>query len=243
MSSEGEGSDEYVNPLDQATKWPSLMDVQSKGKHSFASDIIHPQPSPFFSLPPELRNNIYKLVLPTGQVHTVYAKSRDLKPTMAEPAISRTCRQIRQETLALFYGLNRFKMCSEVNCVTVFASWWHTTGRKHDANVESLHAVREAMNRLYKQTAMDLWWGSVDLPEGSLAHLHFAFRSLARVICTVGPPCAYSSIYDRMGTCRAPDAKRFSRVTETPSEVHRLSPPESPWRIIEGEFYMTLNYR
>jgi hypothetical protein len=52
------------------------------------------------SLPGELRNNIYELCL---------AKSTYIYAERATPALTATCRQIRQESLPIYYGLNTFR--------------------------------------------------------------------------------------------------------------------------------------
>ncbi|KAK7914057.1 hypothetical protein PG985_011760 [Apiospora marii] len=61
----------------------------------------------FLDLPPELRNKIYYLAL--GEYET---SSDPYGPTtctaLAPPALTRTNRQIRKETLGLYYSQNRF---------------------------------------------------------------------------------------------------------------------------------------
>ncbi|KAK4613334.1 hypothetical protein CLAFUW4_08977 [Fulvia fulva] len=74
----------------------------------------------FMSLPPELRNNIYEIVLlhPGGldiQPVTMVRGNRMRKfkpevPTSRVPDIARVPRQIRQEVLSLHYGLNTFSV-------------------------------------------------------------------------------------------------------------------------------------
>ncbi|KAK3724003.1 hypothetical protein LTR37_001487 [Vermiconidia calcicola] len=55
------------------------------------------------ALPAELRNWIYQLVLPSGEFIALY-EDDDSK----EPALSRTCSQIRNETLPMWYAINAF---------------------------------------------------------------------------------------------------------------------------------------
>ncbi|KAM3417274.1 hypothetical protein BST61_g5530 [Cercospora zeina] len=63
--------------------------------------------SPFGKLSAELRNNIYKLVLEADKPLAVCSQSPDLY-TAAQPPITRVCRQIREETLQMFYHSNTF---------------------------------------------------------------------------------------------------------------------------------------
>lgn len=71
---------------------------------------------PFLNLPPELRNYIYELVLLRPNSITV-ASSMDneaaaqvtLKAVL-QPALTRTCRQLRVDGLPVFYGGNTFEI-------------------------------------------------------------------------------------------------------------------------------------
>ena len=61
-------------------------------------------------LPPELRDRIYRLVLPTGMKlgsHGPYPRS--------ELSIMQTCRTVRKETIPIFYGMNTFMLTGEVH--------------------------------------------------------------------------------------------------------------------------------
>lgn len=60
---------------------------------------------PFLRLPPELRNVIYRLVLVT------FDNKGGLFPVfLTQPALTRVNRQIRKETLGIFYAENKFAM-------------------------------------------------------------------------------------------------------------------------------------
>ena len=56
-------------------------------------------------LSPELRNAIYELVLLDEEPINI-AKER-------QPAITRVCRQVRQECIAMYYFHNKFSFCTK----------------------------------------------------------------------------------------------------------------------------------
>jgi hypothetical protein len=66
-----------------------------------------------YKLSPELRNNIYELVLVTsGKATQADGKQTTTSVeiiTETQPALLRTCRQIRSEGLAMYYHHNIFK--------------------------------------------------------------------------------------------------------------------------------------
>ena len=70
------------------------------------------KPSPLTSLPPELRNYIYKLVFPSDQILGVRRFSNvrhaKKKPKFSEPALLRTCKFIRKEASGLLFHMNSF---------------------------------------------------------------------------------------------------------------------------------------
>ena len=59
----------------------------------------------FLDLPKELRNDIYFRVIRQGCVFVIY--HYDPVP-LREPAIAAVCRQVRTESLSIFYGNNTF---------------------------------------------------------------------------------------------------------------------------------------
>ncbi|KAK4612240.1 hypothetical protein CLAFUW4_12887 [Fulvia fulva] len=67
-------------------------------------------PTTFLSLPPELRNEIYKLAIDYDDEICVTGKSeRDLHATNARgAAVLRSCRQVHDELVAILYGSNTF---------------------------------------------------------------------------------------------------------------------------------------
>ena len=74
------------------------------------------QQSSLLGLPPEIRNNIFALVV---------VRSRPLGPLwngamIKEPALVATCRQIRSEALSLFYGDNTLQYVTSHHAFTAF---------------------------------------------------------------------------------------------------------------------------
>ena len=72
-----------------------------------AKDIANlemdPEKTDFLDLPPELRNRIYELSLVQGRsINPVHLEDQ------RQPAITRTCHQIRKETLPIYYSQNHF---------------------------------------------------------------------------------------------------------------------------------------
>lgn len=67
----------------------------------------------FLSLPAELRNRIYEMVFHRSQSCNLTAANhsrggRAFQHHVAQPSLTRTCQQIRNETLPVFYGSNWF---------------------------------------------------------------------------------------------------------------------------------------
>ncbi|KAK5692717.1 hypothetical protein LTR17_025348, partial [Elasticomyces elasticus] len=63
-------------------------------------------------LPAELRNHIFELALVSKNARvSIYLQGGHFTPPSAtQPGISRTNRQLRQETLPIFYGQNAFEI-------------------------------------------------------------------------------------------------------------------------------------
>ncbi|KAK5710032.1 hypothetical protein LTR17_019253 [Elasticomyces elasticus] len=62
------------------------------------------KPSLLLTLPPEFRNRIWEYALVSPQKIVIN------KDTWKQPPLLRTCKQIRQETAPMYYGLNKFSM-------------------------------------------------------------------------------------------------------------------------------------
>lgn len=63
------------------------------------------QPCRVFEIAPELRNNIYSLVLASPHDILIPASGR-----LATPALLNVCQQVRQEATQLYYAENTFKV-------------------------------------------------------------------------------------------------------------------------------------
>jgi hypothetical protein len=77
----------------------TIMDRQAATEHNNSAPDAY-----ILRMPPETRNRIYDAVLPQGT--TVRETSHNTLP--AEPAILRTCRQIRSEARGLYYARQCF---------------------------------------------------------------------------------------------------------------------------------------
>lgn len=72
----------------------------------------------FLSLPAELRNRIYELVVTSDDEKESCKESAAICIPSLQPPLTRTCRTIRSETLAMYYSRNRF---SYAGCDNEFA--------------------------------------------------------------------------------------------------------------------------
>ncbi|PPJ51503.1 hypothetical protein CBER1_07969 [Cercospora berteroae] len=101
-------------------------------------------------LPAELRNNIYKFVLEAEKPLVICSQSRNLN-TATQPSLTRVCRQIRSETLEIFYHSNTFIAEIETYSETTWSKadgvtdradqiekWFNCTTRKHYTTIHDL---------------------------------------------------------------------------------------------------------
>ncbi|KAK4959881.1 hypothetical protein LTR10_002769 [Elasticomyces elasticus] len=83
----------------------------ARAAHELAVATGAIQPFPFMELPPELRNRVYEICIPFGQSCIIpgacHHCSEDDPPI--QPAITRISRDVRTESLAMFYALNKFQ--------------------------------------------------------------------------------------------------------------------------------------
>lgn len=79
------------------------INVLARHQSSGAAPVM--QRIPFTTLPAEIRNHIYELALPSKEVELVVASPflDDLMALGIQPAITRTSKQLRSETLPMFY--------------------------------------------------------------------------------------------------------------------------------------------
>lgn len=108
MESTGENAREMANgdsPSSQTTSTDSSKKPAST-MHSATADSH----CALLSLPPEIRNRIYEYAvveLPCVEIH-LRQHQEPCGHGGEQPALTRTCRQIRNESLGLFYELNAF---------------------------------------------------------------------------------------------------------------------------------------
>ncbi|KAK5741907.1 hypothetical protein LTR17_003655 [Elasticomyces elasticus] len=101
-----------VSGQDGKRRWiKTEEDVDRRRRGGRMADATLPQ---LLRLPPELRNLIYELVLIKDEPISV----RDWKLCCVGPALIRTSRLVRSETMPIFYGANKF----EGSWVTDFSS-------------------------------------------------------------------------------------------------------------------------
>ena len=79
-----------------------------------------PNPSPFLKLPAELRNHIYDIVLISTKVFRlddifIYIHPEEVLYPLHQPPLTCVCRQVRSETLPIFYRDNIFFTDSRID--------------------------------------------------------------------------------------------------------------------------------
>ncbi|KAK5725041.1 hypothetical protein LTR17_013332 [Elasticomyces elasticus] len=91
----------------------------AKTAEGFAASVL---PFPFLRLPPELRNNIYELCIPRGNARVPSPCHCHQWDPAVEPAITKVCREIRSESLPIFYDCNTIEFHTlRYNFSTLFA--------------------------------------------------------------------------------------------------------------------------
>jgi hypothetical protein len=141
---------------DKATRsadWPPYIllgpTLHSAASHSMPIPAEEPDSVGFLSLPPELRNRIYDLVLGEFDIELVLSKSQP------RPPLLRTCRQIRAEASMLYYARTFLVTSAETNCVPWLRSI-PAAMRKHMKPVRLLNGKK--------------WFGSYDVLICRLLH-------------------------------------------------------------------------
>lgn len=107
--------------------------------------------SPFLELPPELRNEIYRHVIVVGHDEDLhededYVEIAIHRPYVTEPALLAVNRQIRSETVSIFYGENIFRIKGSVIIV-------HFLRTADEDVVRSLRYVQIKTGELQKRNA------------------------------------------------------------------------------------------
>lgn len=99
---------------------------RSKHKLSRATDKEHDRwACPFLSLPPEMRNMIYRYALVEGDIF--------MDPTMTQPAVLQLNRQIRSEAKQIYYQENNFYWALWANNAEKYIAWCTTSKQRRNA--------------------------------------------------------------------------------------------------------------
>ena len=155
--------------------------------------------SPFNKLPAELKNMIWDLILPKGSAELGTAAA-------TQPALLRVCRQIRNETLPMFYGNTDFHSFVYMNgarsndnrCTLVPESslewilhWLNTLPSAAHGAARSLNVLiltKENWANFQSIDGQDIWEGF-----GKSLALRGYTGSRVKVTITALPPKAYTS--------------------------------------------------
>ena len=113
-----------------------------------------PQTSPLLKLPPELRDRIYEFAVLSPHVviltrwtvdvsWDMYGSAPIDRSLVAQPALTKTCRQIRAEALAVFYSSTTFLVLDHVARRTVAEAWLVAIGRENRARPRQVYTDYE----------------------------------------------------------------------------------------------------
>jgi hypothetical protein len=124
----------HRTPLHPSATMASSSNVPDRGRLS----NLNPQ-TPLFNLSGELRNALYRLVLPTVPTGYKVLVFQATEPN-GEPAILQANKQIRSEAASLYYS-NIFQLEVEANSLYVLADWAAPLARTDFANLRHLEIV------------------------------------------------------------------------------------------------------
>lgn len=140
--------------------------------------------SPLGRLSSELRNEIYELALTADKPLTICTKlslpsGTPRAPTGSQPALTRVCRQVRKETLTMFYHTNTFliEVCgprptgASPNLAREqkeVVAWLFGLERKHHASICNLHLTID-MSLIASRYSPD-WRGLMEVLESFHYH-------------------------------------------------------------------------
>lgn len=101
-----------------------------------APDLAHTDvetgKSALLSLPPKMRNRIYRAALVSDGRDILIRPS--IKPAI-EPALLRTCQQIRNEATEMYYQENTFRFCIRDNNAAILTEWCSLSAHHFHANM------------------------------------------------------------------------------------------------------------
>ncbi|KAK5731994.1 hypothetical protein LTR17_010947 [Elasticomyces elasticus] len=119
------------------------------------------------TLPPEMRNRIYREVLVEGDIY-IYTHSRFLP---IEPALVRVCRQTRDEALAIYHKENVFVFDINENNARNLINWCKSALRRKDGEIafEVAHSQNWSNLAVWARAVFE---GKCDMPELSRGSGH-----------------------------------------------------------------------
>ncbi|KAK5721799.1 hypothetical protein LTR15_006391 [Elasticomyces elasticus] len=146
-------------------------------------------PFPFLQLPPEIRNTIYELSIPDGGDRTLPSPCgchvHDGETTR-EPAITKVCRQIRTESLPIYYDYNHLQL--------------HTL--RYDCSAFIAHCERIRTWGVKKIKAADVYIGEIELSPSPVVRcgdtLWGLFKWLAVTKMSVNLKCDFGGNFTPM---------------------------------------------
>lgn len=124
------------------------MPVQTRSAARAAALVAPPGPTPevpahgsrLLSLPPELRNNIYHLVLVEPRAIVI----DDQRPPPPEPGLLSVCKQIRSEAIGVYFKANLFRFIIHDLDATTYIRWCVASHKRKSCHKR--FEVRESYN-------------------------------------------------------------------------------------------------
>ncbi|TKA75036.1 hypothetical protein B0A49_02183 [Cryomyces minteri] len=108
-------------------------------------------PFPILKLPRELRDLFYRLFL----ISRMKILGIPHMPALAQPPLTRVCRQIRNESLPIFYGGNTFRaFCDDPLTISAFGSWLRLIGNDNCALLRHV-CMGENLSASAKQAVLE----------------------------------------------------------------------------------------
>lgn len=207
----------------RARSWPSLLQREGNSIQTSSSiftspfePFSHDEPvtSPsinFFSVPAELRNQIYELVVVNSEHIPIEIKLKaehDVDGTNDErlqPSLSRVCRQLHNEVLPIYYGKNSFVspldtlLMSAISCANhelfqqrdqfTFLRWLSAIGDVNISCITDVKAIPPLMEDWPYTRTFDLIYKNcpgftmaVDSGPASARHIRMKIDALLRPI-------------------------------------------------------------
>jgi hypothetical protein len=129
--------------------------ASSSAEGSVASPVNSPTPLGFFTLPPELRNNIYRYALVRGEPIKVHfevkrrgRRGRRCRFTML-PALATVSKQVRLESQRIFFEENQFEITPEMLKPRSLAPLiaFHTICQRLEVEIRALRVCHEVKKR------------------------------------------------------------------------------------------------